>query len=222
MGQVLPERGKQLVDECLRYKRHVCREEYENLTAWNNRKTETEEYWPEYKKYAGLVSRRKYLVDANITSEEWLTLYLEAHVQDAQEKKQHHVRIMNSKGERAPLTHCRRADDPKTCKAGFPRPLFAESLVMCKGVMDKNNLRAGGRRNELGALYGPRNEENVNGTHPALSAFLPTNTDVRLPCRFPVTEMTHNDSICDAKCYLYDVNQLGKIIEAMQNAQDAQ
>ena len=156
------------------------------------------------------MSRRKYLVDTTIAPEEWLTIYLEVHVQDVQEKKQHHVHIMNNKGERVPLTHCRRADDPKKFKAGFPRPLFAESLVLCKGVMYKNHLHAGGRRNELGALYGPRNEENVNGTRPALSAFLQTNTDVRLPYRFLITEATHNDSICNATCYLYDVNQLGK------------
>ena len=53
----------------------------------------------------------------------WLHEY-EADVQKIQQLKQHHVRILNQEtGEREPLTHCRRADNPKLCKADFPRTL---------------------------------------------------------------------------------------------------
>ena len=45
------------------------------------------------------------------------------HVQCVQEHKLHHIHILNaSTGERMPLTHCRRADNPKLCKADVPGP----------------------------------------------------------------------------------------------------
>ena len=53
----------------------------------------------------------------------WLNAY-HADVQKVQQLKQHHVHILNEEtGEREPLTHCRRADNPKLCKADFPRTL---------------------------------------------------------------------------------------------------
>ena len=51
----------------------------------------------------------------------------------------------------------------------------------------------GGRRNRLVCLHGPRNDENYNGSHPALTAYLQTNNDVQLPYRFGTTKATHND-----------------------------
>ena len=59
---------------------------YNNLAAWGTRNKHTEEHWPEYKNYLGLVSRRKYRVDTTIAPEERLTMHLEVHVQDAQER----------------------------------------------------------------------------------------------------------------------------------------
>ena len=52
----------------------------------------------------------------------FLQAYLHDDVQAIQELKQHHVHILNEEtGERMPLTHCRRPDNPKLCKADFPR-----------------------------------------------------------------------------------------------------
>ncbi len=82
-------------------------------------------------------------------------------------------------------------------------------------------LPCGGRRNKIGSLHGPQNEENLNGTHPAMLAALQCNSDVQLPYRFPITKATHADaSVCDEDC-------IGKVdiedmIDAAQHAQDAQ
>ena len=44
------------------------------------------------------------------------------HVQHVQEHKLHHIHILNeTTGERMPLTHCRRVDNPKLRKGDFPR-----------------------------------------------------------------------------------------------------
>ena len=44
------------------------------------------------------------------------------HVQNVQEHMLRRIHILNeTTGERVPLTHCRRVDNPKLCKADFPR-----------------------------------------------------------------------------------------------------
>jgi hypothetical protein len=57
-----PENLKQLVADYLRYKKHVCREEYEDVDVWENqRRVVIESAWPEYKDSTVLVSSRNYL-----------------------------------------------------------------------------------------------------------------------------------------------------------------
>ena len=61
---------------------------------------------------------------------QWLKEHLDIHVQLLQEHKQHHVHIWNEDtGERMPLTHCQRKDNPKLCKADFPRLSFILTFV---------------------------------------------------------------------------------------------
>ena len=72
----------------------------------------------------------------------------------------------------------------------------------------------------MGSLHGPRNDENLNGTHPALSALLQTNSDVQLPYRFAITAQTHDDSVCTEGCAADD--EANQILEAFQSSQDAQ
>ena len=135
--------------------------------------------------------------------------------------KQHHVHTVNAKGERVPLTHCRRSDDPKKCKGDFPRTLWLinEAVVLCKGLLRRMGMAIGGRRNKLGSLHGPQNDESINGSHPALLAALECNSDVQLPYRLPICEQTHSNC-CDDNC-VQDANLPG-MIEAAQNAQGAQ
>ena len=105
--EILRSRGAALVKEYLRYKTHVCREEYATVEAWEERRRDqTENEWPEYRNCVSLVSQRQYLLDGNQDAEEWLDNYLLDHVQEVQEKKQHRVHVMNAKGERVPLAHC--------------------------------------------------------------------------------------------------------------------
>eukprot|EP00971_Amphidinium_carterae_P230829 4580643-Amphidinium_carterae.1 len=57
-----------------------------------------------------------------------------------------------------------------------------------------------GKRNAIGMLWGPVNDPNLNGTHPALLAALRCNSDVQLPYRFPVQKGTHCDHLCEDNC----------------------
>ena len=58
-------RGRTLIDDYLRYKRHVCREEYEDLEGRESRQVEVESTWPDYRDSVALVSTRCYL-DSNM------------------------------------------------------------------------------------------------------------------------------------------------------------
>ena len=210
-----------IVAEYLRYKTHVCREEYGDPQGWEERRLLTEADWPEYKHSVELVSTRSYL-RGNDEGKVWLEEYLKGHVQRIQELKQHHVHTLNAKGERVPLAHCRRADNPQKCKSDFPRTLWIvrKAVVLCKGLMKVMGMPLEGRRNRMGSLHGPRNDENINGAHPAMSAFLQTNSDVQLPYRFAVTKETHDDAECSESCFT-DA-KAAAVIHASQCCQDAQ
>ena len=139
--------------------------------------------------------------------------------------KQHHVHTLNSEGNRVPLTHCKRLDNPKLCKAGFPRTdrLIDKPVVLCQGLLHRMKMPSGGRRNMTGALHGPVNDEWLNGSHPALLA-APNggscNSDVQLPYRFPICSETHDSTVCDGTC-VDDANE-DVIVAAAQISQDAQ
>ena len=156
---------------------------------------------------------------------DWLKEYIGKHVQRLQELKDNHVHTKTQTGGRVPLTHCRRADNPKLCKADFPRTLWLirQPVVLCHGLLRKMNLPICGKRNKLGSLHGPMNEENLNGTHPALLAAEGSfNSDVQLPYRLPVCDATTHApaDLCDCDCPAqHDENE---VIEATQIAQDAQ
>ena len=136
-----------------------------------------------------LINKRTYL-SSDVDAQEWRNLYLGDHVQEIQEKKQNHVHILNAKGERVPLSHCKRADNPKKCKGDFPRTLWVidQAVVLCQGLMKRMEMTCGGLRNRLGSLHGRRNDDDLNGSHPVLMAFTQTNSDVQVPYRFGITE----------------------------------
>ena len=68
-------RGPGFVNDYLRYKRHVCREEYEDLDGWESRRMETEGTWPEYRDSVALVSKRRY-IESDMDGTSWRQLYL--------------------------------------------------------------------------------------------------------------------------------------------------
>ena len=152
----------------------------------------------------------------------WLEKYME-HVQRLQELKQHHVHLPNAEtGEREPLTHCRRPDNLKACKADFPRSHWAvdKAVVLCPGLIRRFGMPLAGRRNKLGSMHGPLNNEWLNGTHPAMLAAQGFNSDVQLPYRFPITAETHSATECSEQCP-HEVEE-AVIVNAVQVAQDAQ
>ena len=178
------------------FKKHACRQEYEDVDGWKSRKQQTEEEWPEYKNSAKLISSFRGLMKV-VDPKKWRDVYLKDYVQPVQEMKQNHVHTLNAKGERMPLTHCRRPDDPTKCKADFPRTkwIISDAVVLCRGLMAKMGMACGGRRNRIGSLQGPQNDESINGTHPAMTVALPYNSDVQLPYRLPVCESTRATEI---------------------------
>ena len=120
--------------------------------------------------------------------QQWLQTHLDDHVQELQELKQHHVHWPNEKGERVPLTHCRLPDNPSKCKADFPRTLWLieRAVVLCHGLIQRMGMATCGRRSKLGSLHGPMNQENLNGTSPAMLAVQQFSSDVQIPYRLPL------------------------------------
>ena len=131
------------------------------------------------------------------SGQSWLREHTQ-HVQLLQEHKQHHVHTLNAEGERVPLTHCRRKDNPKLCKADFPRTswLINRAVVLCHGIVRRMGMALTGKRSTLGTLHGPMSHESLNGTQPAMIAAQGCNSDVQLPYRFPVCPATHDCGIC--------------------------
>ena len=204
-----------IVQKYLNYKAHACREVYADKEGWAARQKARESDWPEHADSLQLVSTPSYVwarfqqLNAREEHERaepctepasrgavlsegqaWLHADLVGHAQRVQEMKQHHVHTLNDKGERVPLTHCKRPDNPKLCKAGFPRTarLIEKPVILCPGLLRKMDMPSSGRRNMIGALHGPINDEWLNGSHPAFLA-APNggscNSDVQLPYRFP-------------------------------------
>ena len=170
--------------------------------------------WPKYKESKVLISRPGYLTARSSISDlgkslgnalakeiedgrRWVQSYL-THVQQIQEMKQHHIHLPNEKGERVPLTHCRRPDDPTKCKSDSPRTnwLIEEAVVLCHGLLEKMGLASSGRRNKLGSLHGPMNHDSLNGSASALLSVQQFNSDVQIPYRLPVCETTHSRLCC--------------------------
>ena len=117
-----------------------------------------------------------------------------------------------------PLTHCQCSDDSSKCKAGFPRTtcLIDKSVVLCKGFLKKRSMPYSGKKNMVGSVHGPMNEENLNGCMSPILAGCPGlnfNNDIQIPYRFPIIEEIHDTSICTEKCW-QDMNEEEMILAA--------
>lgn len=76
-----------------------------------------------------------------------------------------------------------------------------------------------GKRSMVGLQWGPCNEPNINGNHPALLAGLRCNGDVQLPFRFPITAATHERTCqqdCDQKMPIWSLVKEVQINQAAQ------
>ena len=204
--------GKEPLLEMLRryssYSAHVRRTIYADPKKWEDEeRMELEDQWPEYKESSLMVSRPSYQLqdDATMDAGTWRTEFLETDVEALQKHKQHHVHLPTGpNGERRPLHHCRDPKDPEKCKGGFPRDdwLTDDTLLVCPGVAETMGMPMKGKKSMVGLLWGPCNEPNLNGNHPALLAGLRCNGDVQLPYRFPILEHTHcsDKSLCSEAC----------------------
>ena len=97
--------------------------------------------------------------------------------------------------------------------------LIEEAVVLCKGLLQRMRMAMSGRRNRLGGLHGPMNEENPNGSSPCMLAAQRCNSDVQLPYRLPICEETHS-AACKADC-LESVDEAA-MIQGAQCSQYAQ
>lgn len=122
-------------------------------------------------------------------AEEWEKQYLQTDVVALQYLKQHHYHPIDPKtGERKPLSGCQKKDRPGECKSDFPRVgwLCATAAVLCPCALARHGFADSGRKNRLGALFGPCGHCWLNGCHPALLAALRGgNVDVQVPYRLP-------------------------------------
>ena len=204
----------------------MSRTVYENPEEWEQKREETEKQWPEYRHSTLALSRPTYQsANDSVDEQTWRRLYLREDVEVLQQLKQHHVHNPPTEpgGPRTPLDHCRSKEDPTKCKAGFPRnqQLIDNTALLCKGLAEEMKMPVKGKRSALGRLWGPCNDPNLNGNHPALLAALHCNGDVQVPYRFPITEDLHDacgrcDKSCHAEQNLQEMTQQEQVNQAAQ------
>ena len=200
--------GKKPLLELLRkyttYATHARRMVYCDSETWREqRQAEVEDEWPEYKKSTLMLDRPNYQQpDSATEASVWKRIYLAKDVEALQGHKQHHVHMADKAGVRRPLNHCKDPKDPTKCKAHFPRDkwLTDTPLLICPGVAQARDMPWKGKRSMVGMPWGPCNDPNLNGSHPALLAALRSNCDVQLPYRFPITPDTHSSTECEEDC----------------------
>ena len=233
MTEILRAGRKDLLELLRRYSdytAHVSRKVYskpEDWIAW--KRAAVEEQWPEYKDSTLLLSRPAYQQDAALDAMTWAQVYLMEDVEELQQHKQHHVHLPDDSGKRQPLAHCRDPANPAKCKSGFPRTKWItdEPLLLCPGLAKKMDMPYKGKKSMVGLPYGPCNDPDLNGTHPALLAALRCNSDVQPPYRFPILPPTidnlpgtHADHLCDEKCdQKVPIFEIARQIQISQAAQ---
>ena len=221
---VAASKAAELREAYLRYNKHVRRCIYGREPAeMEDILRDAESRWPEYKTETHLISRPTYQAAALAEDDEdeearrWADVYLRDDVFRLQVLKQHHVHLPDdATGERKPQSGCYKADNPHVCKHGYPKTneISDEAAVMCPCRLKAMDLPSSGRRNALCALHGPRDDSYLNGTHPALLAFVRSNCDVQLPYRLPYT--------CTLCASPLEPRQIQVVVASAQRAQDAQ
>ena len=83
---------------------------------------------------------------------QWTAKYLSDDVNALQMLKQHHVHLLDEETqEREPLQGCKRKNNPKLCKANFPRTqwLIEKTVVVCQGLACEMDMAISGKRSKL-------------------------------------------------------------------------
>ena len=114
--------------------------------------------------------------------------------------QQHHMHIWDPKHQcHVPLPGCRKKDAPNKCKHGFPKPLCDVARVVCRGNARKFRQSTAGRRNALGCVLNPRDNQWLSGTMHAFSVMCLGNSHTGVNYRVPLLPETH-DPACDQDC----------------------
>ena len=207
-----------LVDDFLKFKRHVKEEKYADVQRFIDKQEDIEEEWPEYKTSTSLLLQRgtrescpEARVEALLRTyenpddvenellladgEKW-KIAVAPFIQRTQELVQHHIHPFHGE-ERAPLPGCKSTlRKSKLCKGGFPKQyaeaLFNTEAVVCPGVGKIFDINTSGRKSGLGNVIGPCNHEYLNGTHRGLLLATQCNSDVMLTYRLPLSRYTHS------------------------------
>ncbi len=223
--QQVESRLEQLRAAYLQYSAHVVHMTYSGQTEEQIARgiDVAEQTWPEHATDSSMTACPEYLRtraaprDVN-EAERWARTYLEEDVVTLQYLKQHHYHPIDpDTGERKPLRGCEKKDRPGVCKSDFPRNawLCAEAAVLCPCRKAKHGFPDHGRKNRLGALFGPCGHCWLNGCHPALlAAARGANVDVQVPYRLPCACATCGQQLTR--------RQRQDIALAAQRAQDAQ
>ena len=135
----------------------VCREMYQDFDRWSRERIGVEDEWPEYKNSLDIISMPSFLhcegtmgqTAPSEESEQWARAF-SSQTQTLQQKKQHHVHIVDKNSNRQPLSHCKRPDNPKLCKADFPRDkrMCEDGIVLCLGMMKRMGVLCSGKKLE--------------------------------------------------------------------------
>ena len=89
-------------------------------------------------------------------------------------------------------------------------------LLLCKGLAKTKGLQWKGRRSVLGQILGRRNSPWLDGTAPGLAIALSgSNTDVRINDLLPLTEVTHESSVCTRRCILKDATKRYRVLRKL-------
>ncbi|CAK9052298.1 unnamed protein product [Durusdinium trenchii] len=208
------------------YHAHVCHASYAGQTnaEIQTRIEAAEKSWPEHEYDRVMTAPAAYQLrranghNLDAEASEWKRTYLEEDVVALQLLKQHHYHPYSESAQaRVPLAGCQKSDRPGLCKSEFPRTqwLCNHTTVLCPCKLKTYGMPSTGRKNRLGSLHGPCNNEWLNGCAPAMLAGLRgANCDVQVPYRLP-----YSCDTCGSKLL---PEERRAIALAAQRAQDAQ
>lgn len=207
--------AQRLLEDCYQFKSYVCAESYADPKMFEEQRSKLEEASPDYKDSARLICQQEQLRSAdgadNVVvntsiegvikeGKRWKQAYKQV-VQQHQMRVNHHLHLLNDEGEREPMPYCRSKTDHNECSKGYPRQTFTfkqqKGAAICRGAAKKLKLSASGKKCMLGAIFTGRENEWLNGTHPAFLASLHCNSDVLVPYRLPLIPETHSKELCD-------------------------
>ena len=223
IADILLRKGRQVVEQYMHFKKHVCRQEYACMGRWTEEaQQKTEKNWPEFADEVDLYLVPAFIGSTAMSDVAWKQAY-ETLLFGVQSKRQHHIHLPNAEGIRKPLPSCLDSSRSGLCKHGFPleSQLCPMCCVVCPGMAELLDLPQAGRKNALGMLHGPRSDPNLNGSSGILLAMGRDNSDVQIPYRLPVCEVTHSQ-LCKKNCVQVAARQQGWAKEMERAAAMAQ